>query len=79
MLISLNLLFLSILADYFDSTREPLKGDIYIYFMHLKQALQPTAYATRQPNSGFTSPCRRYRESEVKLFTLLACNWSQGG
>lgn len=48
MLISLNLLFLSILADYFDSTREPLKGGIYIYFMPLKQALQPTAYATSQ-------------------------------
>lgn len=78
-LISLNLLFLNILAYYFDSTGEPLKADIYIYIMHLRQAPLQTAYATWQPNSDFTSPCQFYMESEVKLFTLLAWNWSQGG
>lgn len=78
-LFSLNLLFLNILADYFDSTGEPLKTDIFIYFMHLKQAPWPTASATRQPNPDFTSSCQFYLESEDKLFSLFACNWSQGG
>lgn len=78
-LISLNLLFLNILADYFDSTGEPLKADIYMYFMHLKQAPWPTANATRQPNSDFTSSCQFYMESKFKLFTLLVHNRSQGG
>lgn len=68
-LISLNLLFLNILAYYFDSTGEPLKADIYIYIMHLRQAPLPTAYATWQPNSDFTSPCQFY--VSLKLNYLL--------